>query len=306
MSASRNVTPLTARRSGGTRRIATLVLAGAAFMSPWMVQPMRGQDQPARSPGGRDGLQVAVPAGRGAAPAPARDTGPQLPAPRNTDGRVILGGATPSDKGVWQPGPVVGNPLSIENIPYQPWARAMAEDRGANELEPHTRCKASGAVRQFLTPYGVEMLELPDMQRVFIFDIGGPHTFRTVYMDGRSHPADFTPTYYGHSVGWWDRDTLVVDTTGYKEGFWMDRGRLPHTSALHTIERFTRTSATTMRYEYTVDDTGAYTRPFTGAMNLRWEAGTELFEYQCQQANYAHELMVGEFEKVDRTSFIVP
>ena len=75
---------------------------------------------------------------------------------------------------------------------------------------------------------------------------------------------------------------------------------------LRTVERFTRTSQATMRYEYTVDDPGAYTKPFTGAMNLRWEAGTELFEYQCQQANYAHELMVGEFEKVDRTSFIVP
>jgi hypothetical protein len=81
---------------------------------------------------------------------------------------------------------------------------------------------------------------------------------------------------------------------------------LPHTSALHTIERFTRTASNTMRYEYTVDDSGAYTKPFTGAMSLRWEAGTELFEYQCQQANYAGELMVGEFEKVDRTSFIVP
>ena len=293
-----------------THRLALLVFASAAFVSPWITQPAHGQEQPAQSPGGRQGLQVAVPEGRqGVQPAPAapaRQTGPQGPAPRNADGRVLLGGATPAEKGVWQPGPVVGNPLGIDNIPYQPWAKAMAVDRGANELEPHTRCKASGAVRQFLTPYGVEMLELPEMQRVFIFDIGGPHTFRTVFMDGRSHPADFTPTYYGHSIGWWDRDTLVVDTTGYNEGFWMDRGRLPHTNLLHTIERFTRTAANTMRYEYTVDDPGAYTRPFTGAMNLRWEAGTELFEYQCQQANYAHELMVGEFEKVDRTSFIVP
>jgi hypothetical protein len=218
----------------------------------------------------------------------------------------MLGGATPSEKGVWQPGPVVGNPLGMDNIPYQPWARAMAADRDANELEPHTRCKASGAVRQFLTPYGVEIVELPEAQRAYIFDIGGPHTFRTIYTDGRSHPKNVTPTYYGHSIGWWDGDTFVVDTVGYNEAFWMDRGRLPHTSALHTVEKFTRTAFNTMRYEYTVDDTGAYTAPFTGAMNLRWEAGTELFEYQCQQANYAHELMVGEFEKVDRTSFIVP
>jgi hypothetical protein len=296
-------------RASSLSHFGTIVLTAAALVSPWTTPSVRGQQQPAQSPGGRQGLQVAVPEGRPGVqplPGPPRETGPQGPAPRNADGRVVLGGATPAEKGVWQPGPVVGNPLGIDDIPYQPWARAMAADRAANELEPHTRCKASGAVRQFLTPYGVEILELPEMQRVFIFDIGGPHTFRTVYMDGRSHPADFTPTYYGHSIGWWDRDTLVVDTTGYNEGFWMDRGRLPHTSALHTIERFTRTAANAMRYEYTVDDTGAYTKPFTGAMNLRWEAGTELFEYQCQQANYAGELMVGEFEKVDRTSFIVP
>ena len=57
------------------------------------------------------------------------------------------------------------------------------------------------------------------LQRAFIFDIGGPHTFRTIYMDGRSHPTNLTPTYYGHSIGWWDGDSMVVDTVGYNEGF---------------------------------------------------------------------------------------
>jgi hypothetical protein len=300
-------------------RLTTWLVAAAAFASPWLMQPLRGQDQQPAQQGQQQGqpaqndprrnLQVGVPDGRGAggpARGNARDTGPARPIPRYATGRVMLGGATPAEKGVWQPGPVVGNPLGMENIPYQPWARALAADRDANELEPHTRCKASGALRQFLTPYGVEILELPEMQRAFIFDIGGPHTFRTIYMDGRSHPSEVEPTYYGHSIGWWDGDTLVVDTVGYNEGFWMDRGRLPHTNLLHTIEKFTRTAFNTMRYEYTVDDPGAYTKAFTGAMNLRWEAGTELFEYQCQQANYAHELMLGEYKKVDRTSLIVP
>ena len=290
-------------------RYTSWLVGAAAFVSPWLVQPMRGQDQAPAQPA-RPSVQVGVPEGRGrGGPARgigARDTGPSGPVPRYATGRVMLGGRTPAEMGVWQPGPVVGNPLNMENIPYQPWARAMAADRDANELEPHTRCKASGALRQFLTPYGVEILELPEMQQAFIFDIGGPHTFRTIYMDGRSHPKNLTPTYYGHSIGWWDGDSLVVDTVGYNEGFWMDRGRLPHTDALHTVEKFTRTAFNIMRYEYTVDDPGAYTKPFTGAMNLRWEAGTELFEYQCQQANYAHELMVGEYKKVDRTSFIVP
>ena len=240
-------------------RVTSWLVAAAAFASPWLVQPMRGQDQAPAQPA-RPGVQVGVPDGRGrggpARGAGARETGPVRPVPRYATGRVMLGGATPAEKGVWQPGPVVGNPLGMDNIPYQPWARAMAADRDANELEPHTRCKASGALRQFLTPYGVEILELPEMQRAFIFDIGGPHTFRTIYMDGRSHPANLTPTYYGHSIGWWDGDTLVVDTIGYNEGFWMDRGRLPHTDALHTVEKFTRTAFNTMRYEYTVDDSG--------------------------------------------------
>jgi hypothetical protein len=201
---------------------------------------------------------------------------------------------------------VIPNPLQIKDIPFQPWSRALFADRKNNELEPHTRCKPSGVSRQFLTPYGVEMVELPEIQRVFVFDIGGPHTFREVFMDGRSHPKNFTPTYYGHSIGWWEGDTLVVDTVGFNEGFWMDRDGLPHTTQLHTTEKFTRTDFNTIRYQLTVDDPGAYTKPFGGEMNLRWEAGTELFEYQCQQANYATELMVGSFEKVDRSTLIVP
>jgi hypothetical protein len=150
------------------------------------------------------------------------------------------------------------------------------------------------------------MVELPELQRLFIFDIGGPHTYRTIYMDGRSHPADFTPAVYGHSIGWWDGDTLLVDTVGYNEDFWLDRGGTPHTKDLHTLERFTRTDANTMRYELTIDDPATYTRPWSGTFNLRWETGTELFEYVCQQANYAHNLMLGAYESVDRTTVTVP
>jgi hypothetical protein len=193
-------------------------------------------------------------------------------------------------------------------IPYMAWTRAVSDDRRVNELEPHTRCKPSGGPRQWLTPYGAEFLELPEAKVAYIFDIGGPHTYRTIYMDGRKHPADFTPTFYGHSIGWWEGDTMVVDTVGFNEGFWIDRGQLPHTSQLHLIEKYTRTALDTMRYELTIDDPGAYTSTFTGTSNLRWENGTELFEYVCQQGNEAFTLMVGgdERTKVDRSSQIVP
>ena len=231
------------------------------------------------------------------------------PAPRTSDGRALLGN-TPEEKGVWLPdNPFIPNALGLPaeaDLPFQPWARALHASRRTNPLEPHTRCKPSGGVRQFLTPYGVEMVELPELQRVFIFDIGGPHTYRTIYMDGRSHPADFTPAFYGHSIGWWEGDTLNVETTGFNEGFWIDRRGLPTTEKLRTLEKFTRTDSLTIAYELTIDDPGAYTAPWTTKMNLRWEDGTELFEYVCQQANYAHNLMLGAYESVDRTTVTVP
>ena len=258
--------------------------------------------QPAPGGSGVVGGGLLVQDGRG------RGAKPSAPAPRNASGRVLLQGANPMDKGVWLPGPgITGVPiLDPANVPFQPWARRVLEDRLVHEFEPHTRCKPSGLARSFQTPYGVEFVELPELQRIYIFDIGGPHSFKIIYMDGRSHPTRFTPTAYGHSIGWWEGDTLVVDTTGFNERFWLDRKGLPHTDQLHTVERFTRADRETMRYEITVDDAGAYTMPWTTSVIFRWEPNTELFEYICQQANYAIGLMVGGYQYVDRASPIVP
>jgi hypothetical protein len=232
---------------------------------------------------------------------------PPRPAPRDATGRAILWGENPKDKGLWLPVFGITDPiLAAAKVPFQPWAKAVYDDRQKHELEPHTRCKPSGVARQFLTPYGVEFVELPELQRLYIFDVGGPHTYRTVYMDGRAHPRELTPSFYGHSIGWWDGDTLIVDTIGYNEAFWLDRRGLPHTEALHTLEKFTRTNQAQVKYEVTVDDRGAYTTPWTTTFNLRRENGQELFEYVCQQANYAGELMVGDQTSVDRKTDIVP
>jgi hypothetical protein len=211
-----------------------LSLAVAVFLAALLVgapaaqqgQPAQGQNpqaqQPAPNPGGAPAGRAGA-AGRGGrggrAPAPSK------PAPRLASGRVQL-----NEKGVWVGGGGVGG--RGDNVPYQAWTRAVSADRRINELEPHTRCKASGFQRQFLTPYGAEIVEMPEIQRVFIFDIGGPHTFRTIYTDGRSHPKNLEPSYYGHSIGWWEGDTLVVDTVGYNEGFWIDRGAA-HRGAAH-------------------------------------------------------------------------
>jgi len=303
------------------------VLALGAFVVPMLApavtaqqqqqpQQQQSQQQPqTQAPADRNSVQVGVPQGRDGGQGRqggrgqttggvggGRAAGPPRPAPRNADGRVLLGAATPKDKGVW-----IGGGIGRRTDPeLQPWAKAVVADRNANELEPHTRCKASGVSRPFMTPYGVEIVELTEAKRIYIFDIGGPHTWRTIYMDGRSHPANLTPTYYGHSIGWWEGDTLVIDSKGFNESFWMDRGNSPHTEALHTVERLTRTDLNAMRYDLTVEDPGVYTKPWTATMNLRWENGTELFEYVCQQQNFAHELMVGVQKSVDRTAVTVP
>lgn len=286
-----------------------LACAGAVWpLDAQGQQGQRGQTPPVQvgvPEGGRQGGGPAGGAGRG-----RRGGAPAGPAPRSADGRILLGGATPAQKGVWLPQGVVATSFGpVEQIPFQPWAKALYVDRQSHRLEPHARCKPSGAVRQMQTPYGVEFVDLPEIQRLYIFDVGGPHTFRTIYMDGRAHPKNVRPEYYGHSVGHWEGDTLVVDTVGYNEDFWVDRGGTPTTERLHTIERFTRTNSNTIDYQVTVDDPGAYTQPWTGRFNLVWEDGTELFEYVCQEQNYAGTLMVGASVSegtVDRTSPFVP
>jgi hypothetical protein len=310
------------------RQCYALFAAAALFVSPLLVESVLGQ-QPAapaagapaagqgggRQGGGQGGAQAGQGEGRqgggqGRQGGGGRGRGagaPAAPAPRNAAGRVIFSSGDPKTPLLWTANlGIRDTPLPRDQVPFQPWAKALFDDREKHELEPHARCKASGMTRQFLTPYGTEFVEMADLKRIYIFDVGGPHTFRTIYMDGRSHPKNLTPSYYGHSIGWWEGDTLVVDSVGFNESFWWDRRGLPHTEKLHFIERFTRTDAQNMRYEFTVDDPYAYTKPYSGTLNIRASTGTELFEYVCQQANYAHELMVGQAETVSRSTPTVP
>ncbi len=248
---------------------------------------------------------------------------PNRPAPRGPDGKILLG-PPPGEAGLWLPSAggnerlvnpdnitpqqaaqFTGRPKAGE-VPMQPWARELYLYRRANQLEPHTRCKPSGGPRQFLTPYGVEFVDLPELRRIYIMDIGGPHTFRIIYMDGRPHPKDLVPSYYGHSIGRWEGDTLIVDTAGFNENFWFDRTGLPHTEKLRTVERFTRIDFKLMKYEVTIDDPNVYTQPWSGSFMLGWEQGQELFEYVCQENNFAPGLMVGSGESIDRFTPIVP
>ena len=252
----------------------------------------------------------------------ARQSGASRPIPRWPNGRVRLSSPV-GEKGLWggsgrlainprsyEPRTTVNAPIHIDDVPLQPWARAMVDYRHLNFLkdEPYTRCKPSPGPRQWTTAYGFEILDSPESPFIYILNNGGPHSFQTIYMDGRAHPSgkDLTPSYYGHAVGHWEGDTLVIDSVGFNERAWMNRDALPHTDRLHLVERLTRVDYNTLKYEVTIDDPGAYTATWKTGFTMQWTDGTELFEYICQDNNLGPQLMVGSGTSVDRISPIVP
>lgn len=197
-------------------------------------------------------------------------------------------------------------PLFSE-VPFQPWAKALYMYRLEHEVEPYGRCKPTGGMRNLSIPYGIDIVAVPEEQRMYLFHTGGSHTFRLIYMDGRPHPADLDPSYGGHSVGHWEGDTLVIDSVGFNERGWIDSRGIPNTTKLHLIERITRPDFETLRYEMTVDDPGAYTATWTTGMLIKWTPDRETFQFLCQDGNLAQELMVGGGSTyIDRTSSIVP
>lgn len=188
--------------------------------------------------------------------------------------------------------------LDIDEVPFQPWARALYEHRQATftKDDPHTRCKPSGGARMFHTPYGMEILQLLDSQEIIFVSVGAPHSWRVVHMDGRPHPENPEPTYFGHSIGWYEGDTLVIDTIGFNEKFWLSREGVPHTSRLHTVERISRPDFDTLQYEIEIDDPGAYTEPWSGGWLIPWVPENEPFDYLCQENNLDAERMIGPQE----------
>ena len=115
-------------------------------------------------------------------------------------------------------------------------------------------------------------------------------------MDGRPHPAreDYDATYFGHSVGHWEQDVLVIDSVHFNERFWFARRPtgMVHTDALHLIEKLSRPDYNTLHYEVTIDDPKAYTRPWTASWDIPW-AETEMEEYFCQDYNVDVEHLTG-------------
>jgi len=254
------------------------------------------------------------------------------PVPRTPDGKVNFGSNSLAEQGTWTvndnriaiperpeetgdrdsgarppTGPGAFPKPKMSEIPFQPWAKQLFIYRTQHEFEPYTRCKPAGGARMVATAYGTDFINVPEQQRIYLTQTGGPHSFRPIFMDGRPHPKDLDPSYYGHSIGHWEGDTLVVDTVGFNERGWIDLRGMPTTEQLHLTERFSRPNYETLRYEITIDDPGAYTAPWTTGMFFQWGEKAEQFEFVCQDGNLAPTLMIGaENAPVDRTSRIAP
>ena len=237
---------------------------------------------------------------------PAAPLSPR-PVPKFADGTPRLG-ATPGASGYWaypSATALVEDGVKVEMSPYgqlrnvadaakvapmQPWALALYQNRQRRFLQDDPtfiNCKPPGGPRQFQQPFGVQFVEDRERQRIFTLIGGGNHNFRILYMDGRGFKGqvggdDDNPLYYGRAEAKWEGETLAVENRGFNEDFWFTNGGLPHTDQLQLIERFTRTDFDTLKYEVTVTDPAAYTRPWKATWNLRWVGGEELPVYFCQ------------------------
>lgn len=215
------------------------------------------------------------------------------PAPRGVDGK-------PSLAGLWfsaelQPEcseqdciPQMNLPLDQINIgrtledglPYRPWAAALVAERTANGAkdDPHAYCLPPNFPRAFSLPQYVKIVQTPELI-VILHEFNA--SYRQIFLDGRPLPEVSLPTWSGYSTGHWEGDTLVVESSGFRDDLWLDLSGSPLTSAAHVTERFRRPTFGRLEIEVTVDDPKAYTRPWTVTLKQDIVLDTDLIEETC-------------------------
>ncbi|HEY7389004.1 MAG TPA: hypothetical protein VH640_10890 [Bryobacteraceae bacterium] len=240
-------------------------LSFAALTGALLVAPVAGQEEGGRRPA----------------------TTPNGPAPRLADGK-------PDFSGVWSPDrnfiyDIADALAPGDNLPLQPWASKLAKERMSKD-DPEANCLPTGVPR--LAPYPWRIVQSAGIT-FFLFE-GNIHSYRQIFMDGRGHSKEPNPTWYGESIGRWDRDTFVIDTVGFNDRFWFDFAGHPHTDRLHTVERYRRPDLAHLEWDTTIDDPGAYTKPFTLHGHATLMSNTDLMEYICQENNRDVQHILGK------------
>ncbi|HYL35278.1 MAG TPA: carboxypeptidase-like regulatory domain-containing protein [Bryobacteraceae bacterium] len=206
---------------------------------------------------------------------------PTGPAPRTPDGK-------PDFSGVWHTLRVV-DPGKPEPLP---WAEEVTKERQANNMKdlPSARCLPIGITLEGLL-LGFRIMQNPTVL-AFLYEDELP---RQIYLDGRKHPEESLSPFVGHSVGKWEGDTLVVDAVGFNDKTWLDIQGHPHTDKMHIVERYRRKDLGHLDVEITIDDPGAYKKPWS--MKRATElagADEEVGQYVCTENNRDVQHLVGK------------
>jgi hypothetical protein len=168
-------------------------------------------------------------------------------------------------------------------LPYQDWARELRDARVADGMKdnPDANCLPMGLTQLHLHPQPRKIIQLPHLI-VMLYE--GNQGLRQIYLDGRPLPDnDPQPWWYGYSVGHWEGDTLVVQTSGLRDDGWLDVNGSPQTLSASYTERFTRPDYGHMIVDVSIDDPTAYTAPFTVRMEHGLMLNTELIEFICNE-----------------------
>jgi hypothetical protein len=164
--------------------------------------------------------------------------------------------------------------------PLRPEAVTLTEQRQKSGRDfPSAYCLPSSIPAAMLI-LNFKMIQAPG-QIVLIAGNGDPA--RQIYIDGRSLPKDPAPSWMGSSVGRWDGDTLVVETTGFNERAWLDAFGHPRSESMHVTERYRRRDFGHMDLEFTFDDPKYYTRPFGFKTTLNLLPDSDVLEYVCTE-----------------------
>jgi hypothetical protein len=237
----------------------------------------------------------------------AADGSPNLnaPTPRASNGKPDLSGLwtmmCPSDNGPVLCLPETYVPRDFADIgrsldgglPYRPWAaalvRARRDENGKDD--PFTHCLPGTVARIHTVPLLRKIVQTPGL---VIFLSESNASYRQVFTDGRPLPDDPDPSWNGYSTGRWEGDTLVVETSGFRDGQWLDRFGSPLTDKAKMTERFRRVNYGTLEIEFTVDDPKAYTRPWTVRLNQSIALNTELMDWICLENEKDFPHLVGK------------
>ena len=224
-----------------------------------------------------------------------------LPAPRTSDGHIDFSGVYhapgygPGDPPVRNGETIARNiarDLKPEDVPLLPAASELMCQRNAQDSkdDPEGLCLPMGTPRK--DPYPWKFVQTPNL--LLILYEGNVHSYRQIFLDGRPHDPDVIDTWWGDSIGHWDGDALVVDTVGLNDKAWLDLIGHPRTAKAHIIERFTRPELGRMNIEITIDDPGAYSKPWKVFESSQLAPGWEITEYICNENNRDVSHLVGK------------